>query len=133
MNDRIESANLVDDGIAQRASIPGYSIAGKTGTAEVAGPQTEQVQVGTDANGNPIYETRTHNVYQHGWIDSSFISITPASDPQFVTLILIHRPMTWGLYKMAQTPVSVFRTLAPQIFNYLAIVPDRVVSPVAAR
>jgi cell division protein FtsI/penicillin-binding protein 2 len=123
----------VDEGIAQRASIPGYSIAGKTGTAEVAGPQTEQVQVGTDANGNPIYETRTHNVYQHGWIDSSFISITPASDPQFVTLILIHRPMTWGLYKMAQTPVSVFRTLAPQIFNYLAIVPDRVVSPVAVR
>jgi cell division protein FtsI/penicillin-binding protein 2 len=123
----------VDDGIAQRASIPGYSIAGKTGTAEVAGPQAEQVQVGTDAAGNPIYETRTRNVYQHGWIDSSFISITPASHPEFVTLILIHRPMTWGLYKMAQTPVSVFRTLAPQIFDYLAIVPDRVVSPVAAR
>ena len=76
---------------------------------------------------------RTHLVYQHGWIDSSFISIMPASDPQFVTLILIHRPVTWGLYKMAQTPVSVFRSLAPQIFDYLAIAPDRIVSPVAAK
>jgi hypothetical protein len=72
-------------------------------------------------------------VYQHGWIDSSFISIMPANDPQFVTLILIHRPATWGLYKMAQTPVSVFRSLAPQILDYLAIAPDRPVTPVAAK
>ena len=123
----------VDNGRAQPAAIPGYSIAGKTGTAEVAGPEDEQVQVGTDPAGNPIYETRTHLVYQHGWIDSSFISIMPANDPQFVTLILIHRPVTWGLYKMAQTPVSLFRTLAPQILDYLAIAPDRTVSPVAAK
>jgi len=123
----------VDDGRAQPAAIPGYSIAGKTGTAEVAGPETEQVQVGTDAAGNPIYEERTHLIYQHGWIDSSFISIMPASDPQYVTLILIHRPVTWGLYKMAQTPVSLFRSLAPQILDYLAIAPDRIVSPVAAK
>jgi len=125
--------DAVDHGRAQPAAIPGYSIAGKTGTAEVAGPKTEQVQVGTDDAGNPIYEMRTHLVYQHGWIDSSFISIMPANDPQFVTLILIHRPVTWGLYKMAQTPVSLFRSLAPQIFDYLAIAPDRVVSPVAAK
>ncbi|HET7082276.1 MAG TPA: penicillin-binding protein 2 [Candidatus Limnocylindria bacterium] len=123
----------VDIGRAQPARIPGYSIAGKTGTAEVAGPETEQVQVGTDADGKPIYELRTRLVYQHGWIDSSFISIMPATDPQFVTLILIHRPVTWGLYKMAQTPVSVFRNLAPQIFDYLAIAPDRIVAPVAAQ
>jgi cell division protein FtsI (penicillin-binding protein 3) len=138
---REETANMtlrllrdaVDYGIAQKASIPGYSIAGKTGTAEVAGPETEQVKVGTDADGKPIYETRTQMVYQHGWIDSSFVSIMPASDPQFVTLILIHRPVTWGLYKMAQTPVSLFRTLAPQMLDYLAIAPDRIVAPVAAK
>jgi cell division protein FtsI/penicillin-binding protein 2 len=123
----------VDDGRAQPAAIPGYSIAGKTGTAEVAGPLTEQVQVGTDAAGQPIFEMRTHQVYQHGWIDSSFISIMPANDPQFVTLVLIHRPVTWGLYKMAQTPVSVFRSLAPQIFDYLAVPPDRSTTPVAAK
>ncbi|MGZ8563484.1 MAG: peptidoglycan D,D-transpeptidase FtsI family protein [Candidatus Limnocylindria bacterium] len=125
--------DAVDNGIAQKASIPGYSIAGKTGTAQVAGPKTEQVQVGTDAAGQPIYETRTHLVYPQGWIDSSFISIMPASDPQFVTLILIHRPVTWGLYKMAQTPVSVFSGFAPQMLDYLAVPPDRSVTPVAAK
>lgn len=125
--------DAVDNGIAKRASIPGYSIAGKTGTAEVAGPETEQVRVGTDAAGQPIYETRTRLAYQRGWIDSSFISILPASDPQLVTLILINRPLTWGLYKMAQTPVSVFSSFAPQMLDYLAIPPDRSVTPVAAK
>jgi len=123
----------VDVGIAQPATIPGYSIAGKTGTAEVAGPETREVRVGTDAAGNPIYEMRTQLVYRRGWIDSSFVSILPASDPQLVTLILIHRPVTWGLYKVAQTPVSVFRGLAPQILEYLAIPPDRPLDTVAAK
>ena len=125
--------DAVDHGIARKASIPGYSIAGKTGTAEVAGPETEQVRVGTDAAGQPIYELRTHLVYQHGWIDSSFISILPASAPKYVTLILIHRPLTWGLYQMAQTPVSVFSGFMPQMLDYLAVPPDRIVTPVAAK
>jgi cell division protein FtsI/penicillin-binding protein 2 len=123
----------VDHGIANRASIPGYSIAGKTGTAEVAGPVTEQVRVGTDAAGQPIYQTQTHMVYQHGWIDSSLVTILPASDPKYVTLILIHRPFTWGLYKMAQTPISLFSKFAPQMLDYLGIPPDRTVTPVAAK
>jgi cell division protein FtsI/penicillin-binding protein 2 len=125
--------DAVDHGIARKASIPGYSIAGKTGTAEVAGPKTEQVRVGTDAAGKPIYELRTHLVYQHGWIDSSLISILPASAPKYVTLILIHRPLTWGLYQMAQTPVSVFSDFMPQMLDYLAVPPDRIVTPVAAK
>ncbi len=125
--------DAVDNGIAQRASIPGYSIAGKTGTAEVAGAETTQVRVGTDAAGQAIYEAQSRLVYQRGWIDSSFISILPATAPQYVTLILIHRPVTWGLYKMAQTPVSVFSDLAPQMLDYLAVPPDRIVPPVAAK
>ena len=125
--------DAVDNGRAQRAAIPGYSIAGKTGTAEVAGPRTERVRVGTDAAGGPIYQVQTHLIYQAGWIDSSFVSIMPADHPSLVTLILIHRPVTWGLYKMAQTPVSVFRRLAPQILEYLGIAPDRRVQPVAVK
>ncbi|HEX6140415.1 MAG TPA: penicillin-binding protein 2 [Candidatus Limnocylindria bacterium] len=121
----------VDDGIAQPASIPGYSVAGKTGTAEVAGPVTKNVQVGTDANGQPIYEQQTRYEYIPGWIDSSFISLMPASDPQIVTLILIHRPATWGRYQMAERPDDLFRSLAPQILDYMAIPPDRPLQPVA--
>jgi cell division protein FtsI/penicillin-binding protein 2 len=123
--------DAVDDGIAQAAGIPGYAIAGKTGTAQIAGPVREKTRVGTDANGNGIYKMVTHNRYIDGWIDSSFIGIMPASSPKLVTLILIHRPATWGRYQMAERPDTLFRGLAPQILDYLAIPPDRLVQPVA--
>lgn len=125
--------DAVDYGIAQPASIPGYSVAGKTGTAQIAGPINTRVRTGTDAHGKPTYETSTHFGYIDGWIDSSFISLLPASDPKIVTLLLIHRPATWGLYQMAQRPDDLFRDLAPDILSYLAIPPDRPVQPVASR
>ena len=125
--------DAVDNGIAQPASIPGYSVAGKTGTAQIAGPITTRVRTGTDAHGKPIFETTTHFGYIDGWIDSSFISLMPASDPKIVTLLLIHRPATWGLYQMAQRPDDLFRDLAPDILSYLAIPPDRPGQPVARR
>ena len=114
----------IDGGIAKGASVPGYSIAGKTGTAEIAGP----VKV-RDASGKIV----TRNQYIAGWIDSSFIGVYPASHPQLVTLILLHRPATWGRYQMVQRPEAVFHLLAPQILDYLAIPPDRRTAPVAAR
>lgn len=123
----------VDDGVANLAQVPGYSIAGKTGTAEVAGPVETQVRDGVDVNGKPKYKTVTHSEYIHNWIDSSFIGIMPASDPQLVTLILIHRPDTWGQYVIAERPDQVFHNLAPQIFDYFAIPPDRPTAPVAER
>ncbi len=123
----------MDDGIAQAASVPGYSIAGKTGTAQIAGPVTKRVRVGTDADGDPVFERRTTYQYIDGWIDSSFIGLMPASDPQLVTLIVIHRPATWGLYQVAERPDALFRELAPQMLDYLAIPPDRPEQPVAAR
>lgn len=123
----------IDDGIAQAAAVPGYSIAGKTGTAQIAGPVRERVRSGTDENGRPIYETVTRHRYIDGWIDSSFVGLMPASDPQLVVLILIHRPATWGLYQMAERPDAVFRELAPQVLDYLAIPPDRPSQPVAAQ
>ena len=124
--------DAVDDGIAQPASIPGYSVAGKTGTAQIAGPITKRIRTGTDRHGDPIYKRVTRVGYVNGWIDSSFVSLMPASDPKIVTLILVHRPATWGLYQMAQRPDDLFRSLAPDILSYLAIPPDRPSQPVAA-
>lgn len=114
----------IDGGIAKGASVAGYSIAGKTGTAEIAGP----VKI-RDTSGKIV----TRNQYIPGWIDSSFIGVYPASRPQLVTLILLHRPATWGRYQMVQRPEIVFHLLAPQILDYLAIPPDRRIAPVAAR
>jgi stage V sporulation protein D (sporulation-specific penicillin-binding protein) len=125
--------DAVDEGIAQPASIPGYSVAGKTGTAQIAGPYWQRVRTGTDEHGKPIYERVQRFGYINGWIDSSFVSLMPASDPKIVTLILIHRPATWGLYQMAQRPDDLFRSLAPDILSYLAIPPDRPGQAVPAR
>ncbi len=123
----------IDDGIAKPAAIAGYSIAGKTGTAQVAGPARVRVQIGTTAAGRPIYAMRVKNVYREGWIDSSLVAIAPASAPQVVTLILIHRPVAWSGTHTAQSPVLVFHDWAPQMLEYLAIAPDRPVPPVAAK
>jgi len=123
----------IDNGIAKPASIAGYSIAGKTGTAQVAGPARVRVQVGTSSSGRPIYATQIRNVYREGWIDSSLVAIAPASAPEIVTLILIHRPVTWSGTHTAQSPVLVFHDWAPQMLEYLAIAPDRPVAPVAAK
>jgi cell division protein FtsI/penicillin-binding protein 2 len=117
--------DAVDDGIAQAASIPGYAIAGKTGTAQIAGTLRERVRVGTDRKGEPIYRMVTRHGYIGGWIDSSFVGIMPATRPELVTLVLVHRPATWGLYQMAERPDALFRDLAPQMLDYLAIPPDR--------
>lgn len=114
----------IDGGIAHGASVSGYEIAGKTGTAQIAGP----VQV-RDASGKVV----TRNEYVDGWIDSSFIGIYPASNPQLVTLILLHRPATWGRYQMVERPETVFHDLAPQILDYLAIPPDRPATEAASR
>ena len=123
--------DAVDDGIAQAASVPGYAIAGKTGTAQIAGPVTERIRTGTDAQGNGVYETVSRIAYIDGWIDSSFVGIMPATDPELVTLILLHRPATWGRYQIAQRPDDLFRDVAPRILDYLAIPPDRPTDPVA--
>ena len=115
----------IDGGIAHNAQVPGYSIAGKTGTAQIAGP----VRM-VDASGHYV----TRSAYIEGWIDASFIGVYPASNPQLVTMIMIHRPVTWGRsYSMVQRPEISFHLLAPQILDYLAIPPDRQTSPVAAR
>jgi cell division protein FtsI/penicillin-binding protein 2 len=121
----------IDSGIANGAAVPGYSIAGKTGTAQVAGPVTVQVRTGWDAAGNPIYEETTRQEYIEGWVDSSFIGILPAGDRKLVTLVLLHRPGVWGRYQMAERPETVYARLMPQILSYLAIPPDRPAEPVA--
>lgn len=121
----------VDDGVASVGNVTGYSIAGKTGTAQVAGPAQVRVQVGTSSSGKPIYETRAGTAYHAGWYDRTFVGIAPASDPQVVTLIMVHRPAGGG-GGLAESPGKLFHQWAPQMLEYLAIAPDRTGNPVAA-
>ena len=100
---------------------------------QIAGPREHTVVDGYDAQGKPIYKKVTRFEYINGWIDSSFIGVYPASNPQLVTLILLNRPATWGRYVMAERPDQVFADLGPQILDYLAIPPDRSGGSVASR
>jgi cell division protein FtsI (penicillin-binding protein 3) len=113
--------NAIDNGIAKGASIPGYTVAGKTGTAQIAGP----VEV-TNAEGEKVTVYR----YIPGWVDSSFVGLLPAGDTKLVTVILIHRPVPWDR-RMPDRPEYVYARLMPQILDYLAIAPDRPPEPVA--
>ena len=114
--------NAVDNGIAERAGIPGYTVAGKTGTAQIAGP----VDVTNEAG-------ETVQVFQYipGWVDSSFVGLLPAGDTKLVTLILINRPAGAGGPQMPDRPEWVYADLMPQVLDYLAIPPDRPLEPVA--
>jgi len=113
--------NAIDNGIAKGAQIPGYTVAGKTGTAQIAGP----VEVTTEDG-----EIVTRWQYIDGWVDSSFVGLLPAGDTKLVTLVLIHRPVPWDR-RMPDRPEQVFARLMPQVIDYLAIAPDRPADPVA--
>ena len=84
------------------AQIPGYHIAGKTGTAQIPIP----------------------GGYDDPWTIASFVGYGPASNPQLIVLIKLDRPTTspYG----SQTAAPVFKRLATRLFAVLGIPPDDV-------
>ena len=90
---------VVDEGLDGNASVPGYSIAGKTGTAQIPSP------VGYEPNASI----------------ASFIGFLPADDPQVVVLVKLDRPSGyWG----SQVAAPVFRRLAERLVILMKIPPD---------
>jgi cell division protein FtsI (penicillin-binding protein 3) len=87
---------------ATQAQIPGYRVAGKTGTAQIP---TAYGYDPTDTIGSFV-----------GWV--------PADDPQFVVLVKLDRPTAspWG----SQTAAPTFRAIAEQVLAYLQIPPDEI-------
>lgn len=67
--------SVVTDGTAPQAAVPGYRVAGKTGTAE-------------HASGRKGYDGYT----------SSFIGFAPAENPKFMVSVIVHRPTENGHY-----------------------------------
>lgn len=69
--------NVVENGSGHLAQIPGYTVGGKTGTSQKVDPETGAY------------------AYRH---ISSFIGFAPASDPEYLTLIIADEPQTtfWG-------------------------------------
>ncbi len=114
--------NAIDNGIATGAKVSGYTVAGKTGTAQIAAPIKVE---------GPDGQLVERWQYHAGWVDSSFVGLLPAGDTKLVTLVLIHRPAGAGGPSMPDRPENVYARLMPQVLDYLAIPPDRPPDPVA--
>ena len=82
------------------AAVPGYKIAGKTGTAQVPIP----------------------GGYHPSWTIASFIGYAPPEDPAFIVLVNIDKPVVepWG----SKVAAPVFKAVAEQLFVLLGIPPD---------
>ncbi|MFI5205545.1 MAG: peptidoglycan D,D-transpeptidase FtsI family protein, partial [Candidatus Paceibacterales bacterium] len=93
--------NVVEKGFGNVAKIPGYYLAGKTGTAEVP-----------FVNKKGYYPDRTIQ---------SFIGFGPALKPQFLILVKLDNPK---VPKSALSAAPVFKKLAQYIINYWQIPPD---------
>lgn len=94
--------NVVDDGTGRYAQIPGYSVAGKTGTSEKIDPETGS--------------------YGDSYI-TSFVGFAPASDPEYVTLIAVDEPeeSKWG--EVVAAPA--FQEVMSFTLSYYNVAPDR--------
>lgn len=63
--------SVVDEGTGHLAQIPGYTVAGKTGTAQKVDPET--------------------GLYGDEYV-TSFVGFAPAEDPKYLTLIVVDEP-----------------------------------------
>lgn len=93
--------NAVNKGEAKWTRLPGYRIAGKTGTAQI-----------------PIA-----GHYDPSKTITSFIGFGPADDPKFVMLVILDRP-TNSIYG-SETAAPIFFSIAKDILTYWGIPPTQ--------
>ncbi|MDE3112480.1 MAG: penicillin-binding protein 2 [Chloroflexota bacterium] len=92
----------VDKGLAHGAFLSGFSVAGKTGTAQIPSPDGR---------------------YVDDQYISSFAGFVPADDPYMVVVVVLDRPQS-RLFGTT-TAMSVFRGVAEDTLRYALIQPDR--------
>jgi stage V sporulation protein D (sporulation-specific penicillin-binding protein) len=96
--------DVVENGFGKKAAVPGYYLAGKTGTAQVP-----------NKNGKPGYEPND-NI-------GSFIGYGPVDNPQFVMLVRVDHPRDVQFAESTAGPA--WGKMAQFILNYLQIPPTR--------
>jgi cell division protein FtsI/penicillin-binding protein 2 len=95
--------SVVEDGHGKRAGVPGYYVAGKTGTAQV--PKK-------DGTG-----------YEPDITIGSFVGFAPVEDPKFVMLVKIDHPRDVIWAESSAAPL--FGEIAKFVLNYLKVSPSR--------
>ena len=94
---------VVERGTGKTAAVEGYTVAGKTGTAQKV--------------------DRQRGVYSNREVMASFVGYMPAEEPQLIVLVMIDEPqkLRWG----SQAAAPVFQRVAQQALHYLQIPPRR--------
>ncbi len=95
--------SVIENGHGQSARLPGYWVAAKTGTAQVA---------------------KTGGLgYEAGKINATMLGYAPAEDPAFVMLVKFDNPRKAAWAEECAAPV--FGDLAGYVLSYLGVKPDR--------
>ncbi len=99
--------NVVGNGTGRHAAIPGYDVAGKTGTAQKMDPATKRY-------------SRAPGVL-------SFVGFVPADDPRLAMIVLLDEPKNekWG----SEAAAPMFAAIGREALRYLNV-PPRDSSPV---
>ena len=88
---------VVQNGTGKNLKLPNYSIAGKTGTAQMAGAG------GYRAGGKINYQ-------------ASFCGYFPAEKPKYSCIVVVYNPSAGGYYG-AETALPVFKDIADKVFS----------------
>lgn len=90
---------VVTDGTGGKAAIPGFRVAGKTGTAQKIDPRT--------------------GAYSSTQFVGSFVGYVPAEEPRVAMIVVIDEPHgeAWG----GVVAAPVFRRVGEQVLNYLGV------------
>jgi len=91
---------VVREGSGKNAAISGYTIAGKTGTAQKA----------------------QSGVYVSGRYVASFVGIVPAEDPQLVCLVIVDEPS--GVFYGSQVAAPIFKAVMTDALRYYEVAPS---------
>ena len=93
---------VVLEGTARRAILDGYTVAGKTGTAQKVDPKT--------------------GAYSKTKYVASFIGFSPVNNPAITIAVILDSPV--GLHQGGQVCAPVFKRIAQQVLEYLHVPHD---------
>jgi cell division protein FtsI/penicillin-binding protein 2 len=99
---------VVEEGTARQGQLEGFSIAGKTGTAQQLDPVTK------------TYTSKRHT--------ASFVGFVPAAQPALTMIVVLDDPKE-GFYYGGQVCAPIFRDIARQALRYMGVAPDKPLPP----
>ena len=95
---------VVENGTGKKAQIPGFSVAGKTGTAQIPNP-------------------KSGGYYSDRYI-ASFIGFAPVEDPEIVMVVVVEAPgeKTYG----GSVAAPIFKQIAEKVLFHMGLSPKKV-------